>query len=212
MGILLFLSQLQESGGIVLENPSEPRAIDLEQCDGALLEIERLVRPTLAWEPPELSLPVARWAARMMYAISQTLVFRDIDGEALERRFARRCPGAPSPSRCYSVDLMFQYLPDVFSIARRLAPGDPLVDRIRQTAREWPLSSVGTPEIGAVSTDAFWDSRSLRQLYIDRILARNDRSRLSSEVVRGEVRASLGLYRDLCPEIAAALDERSRHE
>ena len=148
----------------------------------------------------------------MMYAISQTLVFRDIDGEAIERRFARPCPGAPSPSRCYSVDLTFQYLPDVFSIARRSAPGDPLVDRIRQTAREWPLSSVGVPAIGEVSTDAFWDSRSLRQLYIDRILARQDRSRLSTDPVRGEVRASLGLYRDLYPEVAAALDERSRHE
>ncbi len=96
MGILLFLSQLKESGGIVLESPSEPRATDLEQCDEALLEIERVVRPTLAWEPPALSLPAARWAARMMYTISQMLVFRDIDGEAIERRFARPCPGAPS--------------------------------------------------------------------------------------------------------------------
>ncbi len=207
MGILLFLSQLKESGGIVLENPSEPRAIDLERCDEALLEFERVVRPTLAWDPPELSLPAARWAVRMMYGISQMLVFRDIGGEVLERRFARRCPGAPSPSRCYSVDLTFRYLPDVLSIAQRAAPGDPLVDRIRQTAREWPLSSVGAPEIGEVSTDGFWDSRSLRQLYVDRILARQDRSRLSTGPVRAEIRESLGLYRDLCPEIAAALDE-----
>lgn len=140
-----------------------------------------------------------------MYGIAQALAFRAIGVQALETLFARTCPEAPSASRCYSVDLTFRYLPDVFSIAKSSAAGDPLVERIRQTAREWPLSSVGMPDIGDVTTGAFWESRSLRQLYIDRILARKDRSRLSSAPVRSEVRASLGLYRDLCPEIAAAL-------
>lgn len=212
MGISLFLSQLQDRGNIVLEEPSEPRGSDLERCDGALLEIERIVRPTLAGESPELSLPAARWAAGILYGISQALAFRDIDDEALARLFARPCPAAPSPSRCYSVDLTFQYLPDVFAIAEKSAPGDPLVDRIRRTAREWPLSSVGVPEIGEVTIGDFWDSRSLRQLYVDRILERKDRSRLSNSLVRREVRESLGLYRNLCPVIAAALDERSGHE
>jgi hypothetical protein len=49
----------------------------------------------------------------------------------------------------------------------------------------------------------------LRRLYVDRIIAGRDVARLSDQRVRAAAIEAVGLHDELCPEIAAALGDRT---
>jgi hypothetical protein len=76
-------------------------------------------------------------------------------------------------------------------------------------AMGWPLSSVGVPGLASVELDVpmFWDDLCLRQLYVDRVIARGDTSRLNRPEVRLAVMAALGAEGERVPAIARALRE-----
>jgi len=124
----------------------------------------------------------------------------------IHARLGIACPRPPDPVTCYSVDLLLRYLPDVAAMAHGIAEDDPLVESLRELGRQWPLSSVGMPELGTVDPGAFVDDPSLRALYVDRILERRDTSRLDHPAVRAAVQAALGLHHELAPEIISALE------
>jgi hypothetical protein len=61
---------------------------------------------------------------------------------------------------------------------------------------------VGIEGVGAVESASFLSHPSLRQLYVDRILARADTSRLADKAVREAVQMALGAFPELAPGIA----------
>jgi hypothetical protein len=76
--------------------------------------------------------------------------------------------------------------------AAGVAERDPLVEHLRDLCRAWPLSSVGVPDLGDTSVDGFIDDACLQRLYVDRILAQKDKSRIGDERVGEAVRAAIG--------------------
>ena len=130
---------------------------------------------------------------------------REVDAASVQQALAAPCPRPPSASVCYSADLSLRYLPDLLSLARGIAPDDPLVAGLTALARAWPLSSVGVAGMEDLDVSAFVDHPSLRQLYVDRIIERGDVSRLKHPAVRAAVGEALGAYPDLAPRVAAAL-------
>jgi hypothetical protein len=73
-------------------------------------------------------------------------------------------------------------------------------------ARTWPLSSVGADlGPGPFDVDAFVGDASLRALYVDRVLAQADLSRLGDPRVDDAAREALGARPDLRPAVARAL-------
>src|SRR6185437_12009000 len=109
------------------------------------------------------------------------------------------------PQTCYSADLAFCFLPDLIKLARGIAEEDPLVTGILALAKNFPLSSVGVAGISDMNIDAFIAHPTLRRLYADRIIEREDHSRLGHPAAREAVREALGAFPELAPKLAAMI-------
>ena len=125
---------------------------------------------------------------------------------------SRISPGEPptdnSPAVQYSVDVMMRFLPDLIRHASAVPREDPLMATLYGWAADWPLSSVGVPldrPVDAAAVESIVSDRALLTLYVDRIVARKDLSRLSHPSVVEAVRAAIGIHADLAPEVHAAL-------
>jgi hypothetical protein len=201
MSALPFVDALLESGRVRVPS-SRAAPADLEAAVAAL---DHEVRPGLAFEAPALDAAVASWALTILYRGCQSLVYRDIDADAVRDALSQPCPAAePSPSVCYSADLAFRYLPDLLALARGVAADDPLVTGLTELARRWPLSSVGVKGLEGPDVSSFVGDPALLQLYVDRIIERADQSRLTDPRVNEAVRTALGGYPELAPAIPAA--------
>jgi len=80
-----------------------------------------------------------------------------------------------------------------------------LLDELKTLATAWPLSSVGIPSLADLNLDSFINDETLSRLYVDRIIATNDLSRLGHPRVDELLRAALGLHRTLAPDLALRL-------
>jgi hypothetical protein len=200
MAAVGFFTELFESGRVLVASEALPE-LD-PQVDPILVAAEKVAAMNLAGTAPEFSLLTARWAALLFYRACQFVVCRDIDAKTIQQLLQEKCPEAHSPQTDYSADLVFQYLPDVIGMTRAVASGDPLLEQLLALAREWPLSTVGVSDAGPVDAPAFISHRGLRQLYVDRIIARRDLSRLGEPLVDIAVREALGAFPDLCKPIA----------
>lgn len=214
MSAIPFVHSLLEAGRVHVPMRVEPP----EDLEAAVAELDRAARPHMPFEAPALSPAAAGWALTVLYRGCQSLVYREIDAGAVRDALSRPCPREPSPEVCYSVDLSFRYLPDLLALARGIARDDPLVLGLMELARRWPLSSVGVAgvadasdgdgEIAGVSDlSAFVHHPSLRQLYVDRVIEKEDVARLGHPIVRDAVREALGALPELSPKLAAALEK-----
>lgn len=205
MILSVFLSQLSETGHGV---------VDMEEDLTLGEDWEKVLRDwdgAQRWEltdAPGLCLEAAGWAAERLYRGCQAIVCRDMSPQDLKACLKAPCPEPRNPATDYSVDLAFRFLPDLVAMARRMAQNDPLVGELLDLAAAWPLSSVGIEGLAERRLDvgAFLAHSGLRQLYVDRILATGDASRLREEPIRQAARAALGAFPELAPKIAAALN------
>lgn len=205
--LLEFTQALWSGGELVLSTNLAPANDDLKSSVHALRTLELQYRQGLPGETPAVSDVSAEWALVGLYRACQFLVYRELPEELLRRDLVRPCPEAPSPVVCYSVDLSFRFLPDLMRLARAASSSDPLVECLKAWAADWPLSSVGILDVTPRSIDAIVDDPTLRTLYVDRILAAQDRSRLTDERVAQAVQTALGGFRELSPAIYDAVNQ-----
>ena len=204
-----FLEVLNADGrAIVSPIPLEPLSAEAAANEPALPLLHQLDtrhRLELAGEEPSLSEPAALWAARMLYYICQFIVCREIGEPEIKAVFARHCPALRGPATDWSVDLLLRHLPALFRSAKHLSNADPLLDEMRTLAAAWPLSSVGIPGLSDFNVDSFIEHPALAGLYVDRIIATTDLSRLGEARVDELLREALGFHRSLAPELALRL-------
>ncbi len=200
-----FLAQLAEEGVAVVGHD--------ETVGGSVQSVVRdwdlIQRRNLAGDAPDLDLAAAEWAAVRLYRACQALVCREMPQPEMEKMLREPCPAPASPAVDYSVDLVFRFLPQVATLARRVAQSDPLVEELRALGRAWPLSSVGMENLGQVDAARILAHLSLRQLYIDRILLSSDASRLHDPEIRAAANAALGAHPELAPDLHPALHPSS---
>lgn len=196
-----FLEQLFATGEVTVVPPGADFQMSAE-VNEEIFRFDRVARLDLAGEAPELDLSVARWAAQMLAEAARLTIARDLGPQDLTRIFARNCPEPRSAEVDYSADLFLRYLPDLIRLVERLAADDPLAARLRKLGAEWPLSSVGIKGIPIGDLDPFLEHPALRQLYVDRILATGDVSRLADPRVALAARAALGAHPELAPGTA----------
>jgi len=197
MGYAAFLTALFESGRVSLPYPSPLTDDEVVAGDGVIADFERLYRLEMPGHPPPLVPEAARFAGVRMFHACQFAVYRDVDKAAMESALAGECSNLADPAVHYSVDLLFRFLPDLAKLAAGVAEQDPLLRPIRRWAGQWPLSSVGMPDVELGPIDAIVADRSLLQLYADRIIATGDANRMQDIRVREAVEASLGMYKEL---------------
>jgi hypothetical protein len=207
MSLARFLTSLLAGGRVtvskVVGNNGALLPISPEEAEEAALvltDFESQYRDDLSGHPPRLSMRSMIWAASTVYRASSFLTFRDVNTETIAAAFRDTCPEQSSADVCYSADLTMRFLPDLIRLARAASSDDPLVEHLKKLACEWPLSSVGVKDLGELSELTFLDNRCLKQMYVDRIIAARDRSRLMNPVVAEAIRAAIGLHRELVPE------------
>ena len=199
-----FLRALRESGEIVVS--VEPPPVLDAVAEQALREHEEAFRAELAPGVPPLAVDAAYWGAKKLYQSCQLLTLRDAPPSVADTTLLDRYHGPHGAEAEYSVDLTLAYLPSLVHLAERVAPDDPVLDAIRQLASEWPLSSVGIAGIEAPTGLVFWENRCLQKLYVDRVIAASDVSRLEDPLVAAAVRAALGANPELEPKIMEFLN------
>jgi len=206
-----FVTGLFENGNVLIESREVPPDTAFENCRDLFADLDEHTRLNLAFEPPEPVFEVTRWACARLYGACLFLVHRDASAEEVREALDTPCPGGGDPAAtAYSADLFLQYLPDVHALAGGLSPEDPLVDALGSLGRRWPLSSVGMKRADdEIDLSIFVANRSLRQLYVDRILERGDDSRARDPIVQEWIRQSVGLAHDLCPGFKPLFEERT---
>ncbi|WP_038164084.1 hypothetical protein [Verrucomicrobium sp. BvORR106] len=199
-----FLQSLLDQGFAVVKlAPADPATPD--ELAEVLEEFDQRQRSSLAYDAPALDLPTATWAAGILYQLIHLLAARDVDVAGMEASLAEPCPAPRSASVDYSVDLLFQHLPEVARFAARMAPDDPLVSRIKTLGAAWPLSSVGMMLESCNGVKPIVTHPCLLALYTDRILRTADLARLEEPAVRQAAEDTVGAYPDLCPKVAQHL-------
>ena len=188
------------SGQILIEGPEE-----LAAAAAVLESFECEYRSELAHRPPPLAHAALLWGAQNVQRACSLLTFRDINAEGVRSALNDPCPEPPSHSVVYSVDLTFRFLPDLTRLARAVSPVDPLVGILGDWSRQWPLSSVGVSAVSVIGPLEWLDDPCLRQLYVDRILAEGDESRLDDPRTREAVLEAVGRHPELSPKLAARL-------
>ena len=206
MGLAEFLQALFEHGKVRVGAPGDAISggewayVDAVWAERHAAEVAEFPGPI-----PPLSPPAARWAAEQFHRACQFAVYRDAGADKIAAALAALCPAAPAASRHVSVDLTFRFLPDLYRLAHAASPDDPLCERLGNWAADWPLSSVGIANVNPRNIDDVLDHAGPRTLYVDRIIARRDRSRVSEPRVRQAVLAAIGSYRELAADLAGAL-------
>ncbi len=199
-----FLRALRESGVVVVSVEPPPECVD--EVEVLLREHDSLYRAELSPGAPDLIVETAYWAARKLYQTCQLLTLRDAPAALARETLLDVYEGPHGPEVDYSVDLALAYLPSLYRLAERVAPGDPVLDVTRRLAADWPLSSVGIPGIECPQRLTFWDNSCLRGLYIDKVIESRDLVRLEDPRVAGAVRDALGAYPELAPKIMETLN------
>lgn len=208
MSVAAYLADLFEHGRVKVPHPRPTLdQDDLRHAERVLREQEEVRRLEFPGTPPELFVPAAMWAAAAYYRACQLAVYRDLDAGAIEELLGAECPTGEPAARHWSVDLVFHFLPDLVKHATAASQQDPLVKKLREWAGAWPLSSVGMPGVAPLHEDEIATHAGLLQLYVDRIMAKKDWSRLTHPAVRDTVRRSLGAHGSLWPDVAKHLVE-----
>jgi hypothetical protein len=208
MCLSAFTCQLLAEGRPVVGLPEPITADDRAATAQVLAEFEALWRLDAAGQPPDFHPEAAVWAAVQLHRACQYAVFRNesnFEFEGLERPSEL----AGLPAAHYSVDLTFQFLPDVITQVRAAASDDPLLTELLAWAAQWPLSSVGVAGVSlpvpSAALATIVHNPSLLAMYVDRTIDRHDASRLAESHVRKAVVAAIGVHGGLAPQLTAAM-------
>jgi len=204
MAYYKFLKDLLADGRVTVPEFSPLEDHDVAAGDQVIAEYERQNRLEMPGSAPRFVAATSRWAGIRFFRACQFVVHRDIGVETLIEELSVPYGEPVSPDVHYSVDLIFRFLPDVAKLTSGIAENDPLLDHLEGWARQWPLSSVGMPGVDDAQIRGFEDNASLMRLYADRIIARNDKLRLSHKGARHAVRAALGMFPD---DLAAGISD-----
>ena len=222
-----FVQSLAFEGRVVVPAPGEVTEKERQEAVAALRSVDAQTRLEMPHQPPSLDEPAALWGALQFFRACQFATFRDVDAEVVQAALSESCPDHNRPAAHYAVDLTFRFLPNLLHFAKSASESDVLTACLHNYCREWPLSSVGVAGIKPDNVNILCEDASLLALYVDRILATDDVSRLNeapdgtvsdskvsgrdgaSEAVEQAVRAALGLHHDLAPAKIAALLQAS---
>lgn len=198
------LRQLVFDGRMILPRGIISHAESLRELEPVLRECDALARAHRPSGFPPLELEYANLGALTIFHSCVLLVYRDL-GEEWVDLLLPTPQTAANPSAHASVDLLLRFLPDVVRLARSANRADPLVERLLALGRVWPLSSVGIAGIGEVDVTPLTQNSAVWQLYLDRVLAAADASRLADERVRRGVQAAAGAFPELAGKLATQL-------
>ena len=140
---------------------------------------------------PSFHPEAALWSAQYIYRAVQMIVLREL-GEEEVKKHLTDYPFEKTPEVIYSVDLTMRYLSDLLNIAKGLAPDDILVKKLKQSALDFPFSSVGLKIEGELNEAVILSHTALKYAYADRIINKKDKSRIQNTNIQELIKELLG--------------------
>lgn len=164
---------------------------DLEAAGLLLAQFHEQDALDMPGTAPAFDAAAGLWAAQYLYRAIQLVMLRNLGSEAIPV-WLPAYEGAQTPEVIYSVDLSFRHLQSLLSLAKGLAPEDPLVLHLRETLRTWPYSSAAMdledePDVTVIFSDA-----SLKHAYVDRIIESGQVKKAGIEPIQSQVKEALG--------------------
>jgi hypothetical protein len=157
---------------------------------------EDLGGPALAFDEA-----AALHGATLLFRAAWCYLHRDSTAAEVTQLLHLPAPGPLDPAAQFSADLTLQHLPSLHRMAQALAPGDPLLPALQQLAQTFPLASPGLlfpdktlPDPDPSSWHALRSHLGLWQLFLDRVLQRQDRLWLAHPDVLPAVHHALGAH------------------
>jgi hypothetical protein len=150
---------------------------------------ERLEYPGTA---PGFNEPAALWGARTLYFAAQLQLYRDQNmADALDLLPAY--DGTVDAGAMLSADLCLRMLPVVVEQLRLINPDDGLIPQLEAHLHQFHYSSVGL-RLGDDMPDfsRILDNDCLMQLYVDRVIGRQDRQRAEIPELASWLNRSMG--------------------
>jgi hypothetical protein len=201
-----FASGLFSTGKVVVRRkvdltPDDPQAVAL-LAEVYASTIEELGGSA---EAPEFQPGAALEALRCVYRLCHALVDRALPAGEVEAIFSTIPPAPGNAAEILSADIVLRHLPTIQQWAKSLSPEEPLVAGMPALALRFPLSSVGMGELPMpVDLSLLKQHGGLWRLYLDRVIERQDATRLSDPDVQAAVRDALGSHATLAPRLALA--------
>ena len=196
-----FLTGLWETGQPELTCSHRATAEEAEQVAADLIAFERTYRQVLPAEMPSFCPVSGQWATLMLYRACQCIVCRDIDADSARAMLcAAPTPDVNTPAAHYSVDVLFRFLPDLVQRCGQTAEQDAVYDVLMAWCQQWPLSSVGVPDIQSVALEPIVMHRPLMTLYLNRVVAKRDARRAEHPEVQSLLREVAGEHAHLVPQ------------
>lgn len=179
--LLNFISNLLGKGEISVTRDLSPFT-DMDQLEAvnALRQAHEIDSINLPFEAPGFNEEAALWAAIYLYRAVQCCLVRDLDEDKV-KEILQTFEANKTASHIYSADLILRYLPDLWNLAKGLAPDDILVVLLRETAKAWPFSSIGIDGVEDVELNPILENPCLRMTYADRLIEVNDKDRMKDE-------------------------------
>jgi len=189
-----FLHQLFQNGEVQVAEKIQPFSKQELTAAALLLETEyERQRPKMPIGMPNFDEKSALWGATFLYRAAQLTLMRDAEEQTVEKELPLII-GKKTPSILYSTDIALRYLPDLFRMAKGLAPDDILVKKIKTVAELFPFSSVGIPIEKTENHPIILNHSALKLAYLDRILAKKDRKRVKTFELEPYLKEYLGEY------------------
>jgi hypothetical protein len=187
-----FIEELIQKGIVTVAAeviPFEPQ--DVRNTETALLQYHANDSLNMPGTAPAFDAAAALWAANYLYRAIQLTMLRNLDEDAV-RGLLTPFQGQVTSEAVYSADLSLRYLPALLDLAKGLSPNDVLVVLLKQTAKDWPYSSVGMELADDIDINAIMNDSSLKYSYIDRIIEARDNNRCKGSQVNELVAEALG--------------------
>ncbi|MEY4178258.1 MAG: hypothetical protein RLY70_1832 [Planctomycetota bacterium] len=180
------LESLLLTGRLTMPHPLVDASFDRARATEILVAFERDYRQELPGTPPPLAHTSALWAAERFLLACQFQIHRDVDRELVLTAIPAEAPAERSAATHYAVDLVFRFLPDLLRMVIAANANDVLAGVLTEWAHQWPLSSVGIANLDAsrFELEPIVHDPCLSILYVDRIVATRDRSRVDDRRVQ----------------------------
>lgn len=154
---------------------------------------------------PPFKQDVALEALRCLYRICHALVDRALPAGEVEAIFTSMPPDPIDAGDMLSADVALRHLPTIHRWAKSLNADDPLLSGLAAIGLRFPLSSVGMGPLPLpLDLSLLKRHPQIWRLYIDRVIERQDESRLTDSEVKAAVRDALGAHHSLAPRLALA--------
>lgn len=204
--VLRFVEQLFTDGIVRLHGPDVAESTEVATAAAWVLDQEAGFRSHCPRNPPPCDRAAIEKTIELIYRAAQLAVFRELGPEEVAKLEPQIPLSNDSAAAIYSVDLVLRFLPDLTRIVRGMNPEDPLLAILKGWGAQWPLSSVGIPDIAVASIEPILSDACLSQMYIDRVIEAGAVDRLSDPRVSEMVRGAIGAFPELSPKLYGHLN------